>query len=515
MSDMEKSRRVFTWLDVFLWSIANPLASGLLFFSVTVTGFPGAYGGVIPLSFFFAGLLIYPLVLITAIFSSFFPRTGSFYYFITRGLDPVVGIIAICLYLYALFHGIGYLSYSSVKILGSALVTSGVITGDSQLVYLGEVFSKPITALVFGALVVIVVFALNISGVRVLKASLRITTLIPLVALSYILILSIPFSNTVFVNNWNRFFNGSYYSITQLALSGGPGIPRLEAVDPFTSTSYLILVALWAFFGVETTGFIAGEVENPHRSYWRGLLAGYSVLLALYIATPVVVTAFTGYEFISAYSYLYNFYRSELAGIMGTTPIEPGISLYLSIYFANKYLVILLGITGFLFYFNTVLTSFATVIRIFHAISSDKLMPGRSLRSHYYIAFTLSLLVLTPFYLVEVYPVLKLALFGIAVLNYGFFMVFIGISALSISLVRERLFRQLVFKNRKLMVISGVILTSTGFASTLIGLGESLIIVGFTMIVSLLILGMLVLMVYTGRKRGVDYEVLFSEIPPY
>jgi amino acid transporter len=89
------------WFEVFLWVVANPVASGFTFFTVQMLGTPGLYGGSNLLAYLLAGLVYVPVVLAFMYVALNVQRAAAPYVLISRAVSPVVAFIAIWYYMAA------------------------------------------------------------------------------------------------------------------------------------------------------------------------------------------------------------------------------------------------------------------------------------------------------------------------------------------------------------------------------------------------------------------------------
>jgi amino acid transporter len=73
-----------------------------------------------------------------------------------------------------------------------------------------------------------------------------------------------------------------------------PGIPRAA---PLHHADLLggVLIAMWNYMGWDNTSTIAGEVDNPQRTYTRALFGALLLIVASYLL-PVAAVAFTGLD---------------------------------------------------------------------------------------------------------------------------------------------------------------------------------------------------------------------------
>lgn len=524
-------RREFTWFDVFLWVIANPLASGLLYYSVSATGSPGFYGGVVPYAFLSAGLVFIPIALLFMITASSLPRSASPYILVSRTFGALPGFLAIALYLFLSggLLSIGFLAFSSTGILSDGFIVGGHITNNSYLTALGESLRSMTFTVIIALIVFTLLFIAETLGRRAIRILLHVSVATPLVLYIAILTSLYPFSNKVFINNWNTLFNDSYGKIMSIALHGGVvngvAVEALKPVTEWNATFALFGIAVWAYLGLENASFIAGEVKDPVNSYFKGYIAGFATLVALYTVTPVIVTLIAGYDFLSAYSYLYHYYPGVLKIIMGTNTLpSPSLVTIISVYTGNIYTSLIFTATAYLFYFNTMLTIWLSATRGLLALSQDHLMPrflarisrrtSTPLYSNLFI-YVLSTLVLLLSFFIKSNQQLELSFLKIMNLGYSVFLVFTGLSLISTPLFSEKLYSRFTYRNKGLLYIVGYTSSTVGFGLSLtVGANTSLtdVIVATSLFGAILLL-FIAITTYM-KHRGVRYEEVFSRIPP-
>ncbi len=84
--------RELSWFDVFVFVVAGPAASGVIFYSVsTAADFPGAS---LPLAFLVGLLIFFPITLLVALSSATMPRSGGLYIAVSRVLGPTIGYLS-------------------------------------------------------------------------------------------------------------------------------------------------------------------------------------------------------------------------------------------------------------------------------------------------------------------------------------------------------------------------------------------------------------------------------------
>lgn len=173
--------RELNWWDVLLFTIAGPAASGMTYYTVKV---PGLYpGGNMTLAFLIGLLVWLPPVLVLAILSASFPRSGSLYVVISRVLHPILGFIPNWSYVVGggASLAVGFLNYLGLIPLASSIQIAGIVSKNASLVALGEGLADPWTRLWIALGITVIMWILELLGIDKLKWVLRGIIYIPLV----------------------------------------------------------------------------------------------------------------------------------------------------------------------------------------------------------------------------------------------------------------------------------------------------------------------------------------------
>ncbi|AFK51673.1 Amino acid transporter, putative [Thermogladius calderae 1633] len=380
-----KKWRVYTlerglgWFEVFLWVVANPVASGFTFFTVQMLGTPGLYGGSNLLAYLLAGLVYVPVVLAFMYVALNVQRAAAPYVLISRAVSPVVAFIAIWYYMAASggLLSLGFLVYYGFKALAGNVLLAGLASGDQLLVDLGVVLNQPLTELYLGVLVVAALFILASVGTRRLKWVLAPIVVTPLlITLAYTVALYLADPGTIY-ENWARATGLNPVLLEDVALKGAlRGVTPLTPAPLAAATGGMMVAALWAYAGLESASFVAGEVKDPVKSYTRGYPLGFLTVFALYLLVPFVVETKLGVSLVASHSYLYYNYRGVLRSLSGRPLVPPSIFVYLSLFTSDKYLILLAGLAAFMWFLNTAYTIWLAAIRILYALAVDKMAPS-------------------------------------------------------------------------------------------------------------------------------------------
>ncbi|MFH1866227.1 MAG: amino acid permease, partial [Candidatus Eisenbacteria bacterium] len=172
--------RELSWFDVFVFVVAGPAASGVIFYSVsTAADFPGAS---LPLAFLVGLLIFFPITLLVALSSATMPRSGGLYIAVSRVLGPTIGYLSAWLLFVGYGISSGVLSYIVIGLIGSGFSTAGLGSGLEGLVRVGSLMQTQLWQTVGGALCVVLFWWIAYKGIRKMKSIMRAIFFIPLVA---------------------------------------------------------------------------------------------------------------------------------------------------------------------------------------------------------------------------------------------------------------------------------------------------------------------------------------------
>ncbi len=377
--------RELSWIDVALWSIACPAASGMTFYAVKVLGYPDTYGGNIALAFLIAGLIFLPLTIAFYYVAASFPRSNSMYVVVSRTLHPVLGYLPFWYYIVGGGGAMvsGFIMYIGLKAFSGPVAVAGLATGNKALIDMAHALIDPLNQMIIAIILVIILWLLNLGGMKVIKWTMRIATIIPL-SVTIITLVALAF---VGQNNGMAAFDalygpGSASKIMSVAFKEEAAkqynIPVLTPNPVFIGTYGMLFWTLWAWTGLEITTFVGSEVKDPGKSYLRGLFIGYAVIMALYLFNAAILPYVFNYDFLAAYAYLKAEYPDVLSNLLPGKPLpEPSVPFYVAIAFPHPVIAIIVGLAYFLWYFNTAIPCWVACVRGFFSMSFDRAMPEK------------------------------------------------------------------------------------------------------------------------------------------
>ena len=514
--------RELNWWDVLLFTIAGPAASGMTYYTVKV---PGLYpGGNMTLAFLIGLLVWLPPVLILAILSASFPRSGSLYVVISRVLHPILGFIPNWSYVIGggASLAVGFLNYLGLIPLASSIQIAGIVSKNASLVALGEGLADPWTRLWIALAITIVMWILELLGIDKLKWVLRAIIYIPLAITGIAIIIFLvksgePSFNVIFGAN-------SYQAVHDLAT-------KLNIKDAYLPTGQalqgMLLSVLWAYTAVEAVSYIGSEVKTPRLSYMRGMVLGLIAVGVLYVLNAVAVYRSFGYNFITEYSWLYYNHFNELKAVLGTTPPAPSIPFYAAIIGKSTVFSIILGIGYFLWYINTSMIIWMAGVRGIFAMAFDRMLPlklteiGRT-GSPTWANHLVGIVAIIGVFIGlgdSLGAQMSSAMLALEDYTCLIFIWPLGLAAMFLPYARPDLYEKSTFQYKwgKIPVISilGAIAFGIGWWMILnVTTEQNTLAMILTTLLILIGLIFVVYMWHRNREEGVDPNKIFKEIPP-
>ncbi|MEZ0290618.1 MAG: APC family permease [Sulfolobales archaeon] len=527
--------RELGWFDIAIWALATPAASGMTYYAVKILGDPSAYGGNIALAFFIAGLMFLPLVIGFALIVASFPRSGSLYVFVSRTIHPVLGFIPFWYFVIGGGAAIasGFLLFIGIKALSGPIVVAGLASGSTDLINIGEALINPINQMIIAMILVAVIWAINYTGMRVIKWVMRILTITPLTVTVAILIALLTLGPNGGVARFDAIYGqGASEKIMQAAFNESVAksyeISILTPNDLWAGTYGMLLWTLWAWTGLEIVTFVGSEVKDPSRSYLRGYAIGFTLVMILYLANAAILPWVFNYNFLAAYSYLK--YTGEemkkdiVRDLLGGKPApDASVPFYAAIAFSNVAVALLIGLAYFLWYLNTVIPIWVGGVRGLFAMAFDRILPEK--------ISEVSARWAAPTWANHITALL--ALFGafmsllenmgfeaakalISFLDFSVFL-FVWPTGLALMLVpwwRPELFERMIFPSKILASAVGAIVFALGWFFMIITSYSNPMIVLINILVGLIGLIIFTAMSARNRARGIDPSKIYTQIPP-
>lgn len=360
-------RELSIW-DVVIWTIASPAASGMLYYMVAESNkYPG---GSAFLAFLIGAIIILPIVLTLAQILQIMPRSGGMYVIISRILDPSLGFLGSALYVFGEGMAIGVMAWVGTGVLGSAFDLAGSATHSAGLAGIGSWLGLTSGRTIISIILVIAFWLVSLVSMKAVKNLTRVLFVIPMVCTLIFAIVAFTIKGNP-QSAWNNTWGPGVYQNVLNAARGNGWHPSSFS---WSSTFSLLLVVFWAFVGWESITFAAGEVKNPKRSLFSGLLAGFLAVTVIYLVVAWATwVPFIKDQFISAYTFLYDTSPAVLKTIMPLS--RPSVPLFLGSLIPSPWLAIVLIVGVSFWFYNTIPPVLVATSRAIFAMSFDRSLP--------------------------------------------------------------------------------------------------------------------------------------------
>jgi amino acid transporter len=523
--------RELEWYDVAIWALSAACGSGVTYYAVKMLG--SAPGGNTILAFILAALMYIPLIMAIAVIGASFPRAGSLYVLISRVVHPVLGFLSN--WMWVMIGGglaiCGLMSFLGVKTLAGPLVAAGVIAKSPELISIAESLASLENQVIVAIVIVIVMWLLNIFGIRVLKWLQRIITVTPFVLSIVLLLWLIPYGMGGSVNNWDSFYGaGSAQKIVTLATTGsvdGISIDTPMTVGEFWGSTYsMLLWTIWAFTAIETSTYVGSEVKNPKKSFLKGYLVGFLAVVVLYILISSLISWSYPVTFLESYSYLQMNYRGQLEQLIGGVAPDPSVPFFTAISIGNFYIAILIGIVFFLWYLNSIVAVWLASVRGIFAMAFDRSLPESLANVSSSGAPTwanhigLVVGILGVLFATGDSMGFSWASSVIAYADFSciWWIWLVGLSLMLMPFFRRDLYERCVWqieiRGIPAMSIIGALVFAVGWFFVILTSYTEPLIVLMNILVSLIGLLIFTYQQYRNVKRGIDVRKIYTEIPP-
>jgi amino acid transporter len=508
--------RELSWLDVFIFVVAGPAASGVIKYSVsTAADYPGAS---LPLAFAIGLLIFFPICLLVAITSATMPRSGGLYIAVSRVLGPTLGYL--CAWLLFVGYGLssGVLGYIVVGLIGSAFSSAGLVSDIDWLVNWGAALQTELWQTIGGILWVALFWAVAYKGIRYVKHLMRVLFFVPLAGITIAVIWFFVFGSpdsvvSAFNAAWGE---GTFQQIQTKAAELGWVQPEFS----FSATINSLLVVIWAYASITIINYAGGEIKTPKTSMIRGFVFG-----TLFVGAFYVIIVFATYhafgDFIGQYDFLHDNHPDELTAIMGSL-MKPSVPFYFMTIAKNVWFGLVVTVAISLWFANSILPGFLANSRLAFALAMDKSFPkvlasvNRRTGSP-----TAAVHLNAVFCLLGVFMMLLSikAILGILTLTTFFIFWAFGLSAMLLPYhkpeIHDRSPVRWEILGLPVMTLLGAFTFACGWVFVYLAFLEFSLVIMLSLI-AVMMLGLVVYLVQQARNKqeGIDVNQIYAQIPP-
>lgn len=355
-------------------------------FSFNVIGY--ALGLVLAITPFFAGALfpganIFLILLVgtgLALFNGLtysllagaMPRSGGEYVYNGRVLHPSIGFMANWGFTWSQFLGIGiYTQWTVNYALAVTFSTLGYALGSQGLLDASQYIQQPVPSFMIGTLVLITVLLVLLGGMRFLRRFLNIFFVVAMIGTLITLFIFLGTSREEFISTFNAFMatsaglDNAYEAISSQARDQGWSMTE----QTFGAVLLALPLGYWVYIGFTYSSYVGGEVKEPQKTQTFGILGSLAFGFALYMAIMGAYYSMVGTEFNNAAAYLE--YHTDASPL----PVVGVLNFFAGILTENVLLILLIGISFFLWHYLLLFVMATICVRNIFAWSFDQITP--------------------------------------------------------------------------------------------------------------------------------------------
>jgi basic amino acid/polyamine antiporter, APA family len=300
------------------------------------------------------------------------PRSGGEYVYLGRVVHPGVGFTANWGFTWSQLLGLAlYASFTVNFGISVAFLTLGNVLDATGLVTAGEDVAEKWPTFLLGTLMIVVVLGVLCAGPRVVRRVLNILFVPALLGSFVTLFVLLTTSHDEFVTNFNSFMatqadGQTYDSILASARDAG------FVVEPSTLAAILLAIPIgyYIYIGFTYSAYIGGEVKEPAKTQPRMIALTLLFAAAMYLLCLWRFYDIVDKDFVNSVVYLDN-NTDDGSGL----PVSPVLNLFTGIMTGSTILNVLMALSFFLWHFLLLFVIAMVCTRNLFAWSVDRIAP--------------------------------------------------------------------------------------------------------------------------------------------
>jgi amino acid transporter len=300
------------------------------------------------------------------------PRSGGEYVYLGRVIHPGVGFTANWGFTWSQLLGLAlYASFTVNFGISVAFLTLGNVLEASGLVTAGEDVAEQWPTFLIGTLMIVVVLGVLCAGPRVVRRVLNILFIPALLGSFVTLFVLLTTSHAEFVSNFDSFMatqadGQTYDSILASASDAG------FVVEPSTLGAILLAIPIgyYIYIGFTYSAYIGGEVKEPAKTQPRMIMLTLLFAAAMYLICLWRFYDIVDKDFVNSVVYLDN-NTDDGSGL----PVSPVLNLFTGIMTGSTILNVLMALSFFLWHFLLLFVIAMICTRNLFAWSVDRIAP--------------------------------------------------------------------------------------------------------------------------------------------
>ena len=307
-----------------------------------------------------------------AYLSAAMPRSGGEYVFLGRVVHPGLGFTANWGFTWSQLLGLGlYASFAVNFGIAVAFLTLGNVLDSTGLITAGEDVGADSVTFLLGTAMIVAVLVVLALGPRVVRRVLNILFVPAIVGTFVTLFVLLTTSRDEFVSKFNSFMaeraDGQTYEGI-LSAAGEAGY----ASQPSTVGAVLLAIPIgyYIYIGFTYSSYIGGEVKEPGKTQPRMIMLTLAFAAVMYLVSLWRFYDIVGKEFINSVVFL----DQNAEGGSGL-PVDPVLNLFAGLMTESTILNVLMALSFFLWHFLLLFVIATICTRNLFAWSVDRLLP--------------------------------------------------------------------------------------------------------------------------------------------
>ena len=307
-----------------------------------------------------------------AYLSAAMPRSGGEYVYLGRVVHPAAGFTANWGFQWSQLLGLGlYASFTVNFGIAVAFLTLGNVLDSAGLVTAGENVSGDWWTFGLGTAMIVSVLVVLSMGPRVVRRVLNVL-FVPAILGSFVtLLVLLTTTRSEFVSRFNTFMadradGQTYDSILAAADKAG----FVEKASTVGALLLAVPIGYYIYIGFTYSTYIGGEVKEPARTQPRMIAATLAFAAVMYLLCLWRFYDIVGQDFINSVVYL-NDNADDGSGL----PVDPVLNFFTGIMTGSTILNVLMAISFFLWNFLLLFVIAMVCTRNLFAWSVDRVAP--------------------------------------------------------------------------------------------------------------------------------------------
>ncbi|MEO8687294.1 MAG: APC family permease [Solirubrobacteraceae bacterium] len=307
-----------------------------------------------------------------AYLSAAMPRSGGEYVYLGRVVHPAAGFTANWGFQWSQLLGLGlYASFTVNFGIAVAFLTLGNVLDSAGLVSAGENVSGDWWTFGLGTAMIVSVLVVLSMGPRVVRRVLNVLFIPAIIGSFVTLLVLLTTTRSEFVSRFNTFMadraDGQTY---QSILSAADKAGYVEKASTVGALLLAVPIGYYIYIGFTYSTYIGGEVKEPARTQPRMIAATLAFAAVMYLLCLWRFYDIVGQDFINSVIYL----NDNAKGGSGL-PVDPVLNFFTGIMTGSTILNVLMAISFFLWNFLLLFVIAMVCTRNLFAWSVDRVAP--------------------------------------------------------------------------------------------------------------------------------------------